>query len=68
VSVKTAKCAIEIYKFKKGQKLHLDDIYMIQGLAGGKWWDAPDCASSDESDEEVTILEDIEIQITVTRR
>lgn len=23
----------EVYKFKKGQKIHLDEIYNIQGLA-----------------------------------
>lgn len=28
----------QVYKFKKGQRVHLDEIYMIQGLAGG-WFE-----------------------------
>jgi hypothetical protein len=61
------KKTTETHKFKRGQKLRLDDIYMIQGLAGGKWWTAPDCSISEESDEDVTITEDITITITVSR-
>ena len=30
---------IEIFSFKEGQELNLDDIYNIQGLAGGDWWE-----------------------------
>jgi hypothetical protein len=29
----------EKYSFKAGQELYLDDIYSIQGLAGGDWWE-----------------------------
>ncbi len=27
-----------VHSFKKGQRLMLDDIYVIQGLDGGDWW------------------------------
>lgn len=59
---------VEKYKYKKGQKLHLDDIYLIQGLGDGKWWDASDPHSNDtEQGEKVTIIEDIEITITIKK-
>lgn len=58
----------EIHEFKKGQKVHLDDIYEIQGLAEGKWWKAVDPFDAlDESEDEVTITEDIKITIIVER-
>ena len=61
---------VETYKFKKGQVLHLDDIYLIQGLADGKWWTASDPHDDEASDrgEIVTIVEDITIKIIVTRK
>ena len=35
MSPKTKK----VYSFKKGDKFCLDQIYDIQGLGGGDWWD-----------------------------
>jgi hypothetical protein len=60
----------EKYKFKKGQVLHLDDIYLIQGLGDGKWWDASDPHSENDIDrgEIVTIVEDIEFTIKIKRK
>ena len=50
----------EQYKFTKGQRLHLDDIYFIQGLAGGNWWEPDDKEGSDS----ITITKDVKIRIT----
>ena len=59
----------ETFKFKKGQKLHLDQIWDIMGLAGGNWWYADDPADPGGSaGEDVTIIEDITIKVTVDRR
>lgn len=59
----------QTYKFKKGQELHLDQIYDIMGLAGGRWWTADDPhLEGGSGGEDVTILEDITIKITVTRK
>jgi hypothetical protein len=30
--------SVKVYTFVKGEQKHLDEIYMIQGLCGGKWW------------------------------
>lgn len=52
------------YKFRKGQKLHLDEIYDIQGLGHevvGKWWEPDD----GNGGEEVTITKDVEFTVTV---
>ncbi len=56
----------EVHRFLKGEKYHLDTIYMIQGIGcapelGGQWWE-PD----DEAGDNVTITRDITISITVT--
>jgi hypothetical protein len=53
------------HKFKRGQQLHLDDIYLFSGLgddvAGiGKWWEP-----NDEAGEELTVTMDIEITVTI---
>lgn len=53
---------IEIYKFKKGEKVHLDTIYHIQGLSGGQWWQA-----EVEEGDDLIIQENIEIKIIVKR-
>ena len=59
----------ETHKFKRGQKLQLDEIYEISGLAGGKWWTADDPHDDGGSGgEEVEIVEDIAITITVVRK
>ena len=58
----------ETHKFKRGQKLHLDEIYEISGLAGGNWWTADDPYDSEGSGgEEVEITEDITIEVIVSR-
>lgn len=36
------------YNFKKGDKIHLDSIYPIQGIAGGTWWDHVESEISDD--------------------
>jgi hypothetical protein len=45
-------------KFKKGEIYHLDEIYAIDGLCGGDWWEP-----KDESGEIIQITRDITIQI-----
>ena len=54
---------LQIFKFIKGQRLHLDDIYYVKGLGDdlviGKWWN-----SINPVGEEVEIIKDIEIEIT----
>jgi len=54
----------ETHEFKRGQKLRLDDIFHLHGLAGGKWWMAADYLDNDA----VTITEDITIIITAIRK
>jgi hypothetical protein len=54
----------QTHKFKKGQKLHLDQIYEFQGIGDstvGKWWmpDDGDCG------DEITVTQDIKITITI---
>jgi hypothetical protein len=53
------------FRFKKGQQLHLDEIYDIQGLAGGHWWERDE---PDEYCDDLHIVEDITIKIVVTRK
>lgn len=62
------------YKFKRGQLVSLDQIYTIQGLAGGDWWDKVDDGISQRTknrqleldlSEECVITRNIEITITV---
>jgi len=54
----------EKYEFKKGQKLHLDEIYFIQGLGGGVWWEH----INEDTDNDVIIIMDITIEITITKK
>ena len=62
------KKTTETHKFKRGQKLHLDEIYHIQGLADGKWWTSDDPNDDDGNQgEEVEIVEDITITIIASR-
>jgi hypothetical protein len=54
------------YRFKRGQKVHLDTIYSYQGLGDqidgiGKWWE-PD---NEDCGDELTITQDIEITVTI---
>lgn len=61
----------KVYKFKKGQVTVLDNIYAIQGLGGGDWWEKTgnDISSSKsyeiELGDEVVITRDIEITIII---
>jgi hypothetical protein len=52
----------EQYIFKMGQKVHLDEIYEIQGLGGGDWWERKDL--NNDFDEDLVITRDITITIT----
>jgi hypothetical protein len=56
----------ETHKFRKGEKIHLDEIYAIQGLAGGQWWQRED--GEDELSDDLIITETITITITVDRK
>jgi len=54
------------FEFRKGQKLHLDDIYDIQGLAEGDWWevDYTDPGNNgDENGDFIVITKSIDITI-----
>ena len=66
----------ERYTYTKGEKLHLDGIYNIQGLGGGKWWENQSVKdkytgkydeNSTELNDDIVITEDIEIEIIITR-
>ena len=53
----------ETHRFKRGQRLQLDEIYSYSGVGDdvvGTWWD-PD----DEVGEDITITQDIEITIKI---
>jgi len=49
------------YKFKKGERLHLDDIYNVQGIGGNDWWDHEDGEESCE----IIITRDVHFEITI---
>ena len=51
----------QIFKFKKGQRLCLDDIYDFQAIPVGyaNWW-----KSIEEGGDAITVLKDIEITIS----
>lgn len=50
-----------VYTFKKGQVLHLDQIYPIQGLCNGDWYDQD--VDGEDAGELVIINRDIIIEI-----
>jgi len=53
------------YKFKKGQKLHLDQIYMVQGLAVdiiGNWWEYENGL---EASNELVVTQNVEFEIII---
>lgn len=61
----------ETHKFRRGQKLHLDSIYNIQGLGceperGGAWWEHTDGDGLHGPGDNITITRDITITITVS--
>lgn len=59
----------EIFRFKKGKITSLDQIYIIQGLGGGDWWEKTGNDVDDKKDidlgEEVVITRNIEIEIII---
>lgn len=59
------KKTTETRKFKRGEEVHLDEIYDIQGLAGGKWWTRRD--GEDDDSDLLVITETITITITASR-
>ena len=52
----------ETYKFKKGDRVHLDTIYTIQGLGDGRWWSKE---GDDDYSDDCVIVQDIEIKISI---
>jgi hypothetical protein len=60
-----------IYKFKKGQETHLDEIYFIQSLDDGDWWQHLDFDDRENSfghgdGDELVITRNITIEIKIT--
>ena len=51
----------EVFSYKKGQILHLDDIYTIQGLCDSDWWENFDI---DGCGDNIYITRNIKITIT----
>jgi predicted nucleic acid-binding Zn-ribbon protein len=59
------KRAVEVYQFKKGQKLRLDAIYFIQAI-GKDWWDYAKPAEAGEAPgEDIIITKSIKITIVI---
>lgn len=52
----------ETFTFKKGEKIHLDEICDIQGLGDGEWWEHENHDCGVPSDE-IRILNDVKIKI-----
>jgi hypothetical protein len=52
----------ETFKFKKGEKTHLDIIYNIQGLDKGDWWDRKD---ENYLNDNIIITRDVHFEIIV---
>jgi len=50
------------YEFRKGQRLRLDQIYIIQGLANGDWWEK----DGDDLSEDIIIIRSIKIEIKIS--
>lgn len=56
----------EVYTFTKGQQFTLDQIYTIQGLGGGDWWEkADDDMSAFERDMSESLICTRSIKITI---
>jgi len=56
---------VEVHKFKKGQKLRLDDIYWIQAL-GRDWWNYyHPVKAGDAPGEDVVITKTIKFTIII---
>ena len=54
----------KMYEYKRDDIISLDEIYIIQGLGEGNWWDFVD---GDERSNLVVILTDIKISVSVTK-
>lgn len=52
----------DVYDLKKDDRLCLDQIYTIQGIAGGDWWER----IGDDLSENIRITRNIKITITWT--
>lgn len=62
----------QIYTFKKGQKVHLDEIYMIQGL-DSDWFEEDFTADDSEYSrkgltDHLVITKDIKFTIKITTK
>lgn len=60
-----------LFEAKKGDRMHLDSIYIFQGLGedgGSSWWQSCDFDGiADDSDSDsIIILRDVKIEIKVT--
>lgn len=61
----------KVYTFKKGQHVHLDTIYDIQGLGSSIWWEKSgmDVDSSKQMEidlgDDLVITRDITITVTI---
>jgi hypothetical protein len=53
------------YKFKKGQKVHLDDVYEILGIIPRESYDQADPAFDDDAGEWLTFTKNVEINIKI---
>lgn len=40
----------QVYSFRKGEAVHLDTIYELQGIGGNDWWEPS------EKDEDICII------------
>lgn len=52
------------YKFKQGQKVHLDEIYEIMNLFDGDWFDQKDPYDAGVDEEDITITRDVHFVLT----
>jgi len=54
------------YRFKAGQEFSLDQIFEIQGLGGGDWWEKiPDGGDDLDMSEACRCTRDIKITVVV---
>lgn len=58
---------MEIIRFKKGQKIHLDEVYHMLGLIPEETYDQDDALGHDGGDngESITFKKNVEIKTSV---
>ena len=59
----------DVYEFREGDRFTLDDIYAIQGLGGGDWWERTGedtAARSSDLSEDLVCTRDIKIVIIIS--